>query len=717
MGLDRFANFILKSINNEGIEEVNIYNNIYKIVTNHIIFDINFLIYQEILEIENEINDIIKINLTEDNESNKILEQILLQDHWKNIPYNNYKDIMTYINKNTNLELVIYQKIVKTIIDYIDNLHNIEFVNTISIFFDGIPSFSKVIEQRRRRIKNYIESNEKKKLFKTYFDQLLPTKKKLSDNLNKPYNLVTDNLYFDYFKWIDNRFNIDKILGPLGPSSNFIKNLEIFINKKIQEYYPKIKIIIHSAQENGESDLKIFKYISINNDNIDYCIHTTDSDIIHQMLTQQTYYKIINKNINISVIKYLKNYNSIGYVQILEGNLIIKNILDLYNSITNLSYIKISIVWDICLIFFLFGNDHLPSSLEIGPELGLTFFLKKHFESLNNNNIVLLKDNNVTIDLHNLLLYLSKINETKQNNITRIILQRFFKINSSLLNLLVDKLDLDFDSILIFLKKFIIHKSVNMDINIYNNLNDDDLRKKLRKNINIDEYKTYEIFNFDSIKLNILIESMSIIDNNLDYYEEEYYGLVIFTKPINITTDPYQDIYNFIIESTLIKLNKHHTIFYDHINIDNHLKLLKELEIPNLQANLENDYLKKLYHLTTMQFGSMIDYHTDNLTYYKYYHVPSVSNIISFISQTLSKNQIKIWFDEIKLDNINTNDYLNDTNHHLLITPFIGLYNLQEHKNIIKKLDNINNLWLNDINTFKYRDICIIDFFKKWNEL
>ena len=59
MGLDRFSNFITKSINNDAIDEFNIEGNIRKIISNHIIFDLNFLIYQEIISIENEINDII----------------------------------------------------------------------------------------------------------------------------------------------------------------------------------------------------------------------------------------------------------------------------------------------------------------------------------------------------------------------------------------------------------------------------------------------------------------------------------------------------------------------------------------------------------------------------------------------------------------------------------------------------------------------------------
>ena len=61
MGLDRFANFISKSINNDGIEEISINNNIRKIVSNHIIFDLNFLIYQKLLKLKTKLTTLLKL--------------------------------------------------------------------------------------------------------------------------------------------------------------------------------------------------------------------------------------------------------------------------------------------------------------------------------------------------------------------------------------------------------------------------------------------------------------------------------------------------------------------------------------------------------------------------------------------------------------------------------------------------------------------------------
>jgi len=747
MGLDRFANFISKSIS-DGIEEINIDNNLRKIVSNHIIFDLNFLIYQEIVEVENEINDIIKVILCLPFSFDKgdkleiILKSIFMQPHWKlyyigsdleNI-FDGYNEdeiinkFITYITSKITpnldlsdekkegisiLELVIYEKIVNTIINYINNLHYNNFIQYLSIFYDGIPSISKVIEQRRRRIKNYIESTEKKILFKKYFDNLLPNNKNLFDCLSKKYdNLNIDNIIlFDYFKWIKIRFTIDK---SIGPSSNFIKNLEQYMNFKIKKILPKINIYINSAKENGESDLKIFKYISNLDLNGDYCIHTTDSDFIHQILIQQSYFKIIGKDINLTVIKYLKNINLIGYLQVLDANLIIKNILDLYNSTNNIKTNNYKIIWDLCFIFYLFGNDHIPSSIEIGPELGLEYYIKSHYQSLDKNNIIILKNSLITIDLKKLQSFFEKIYENNELNITKIILQRFFKINTQLLILLVDKLSLNFEQILDFIKNFIIYCALQKS----DEYDEYDLRTIYLKNVSSDLYESYlnlSIFNFKKDKQKLLLDSIDLIKENINWYESEFNGLVLYNKPQNITNDEYQDIYNYISEKASSNLSKKYNNYYDHLNIYQHLDLLKKLD--NFNENHIYDYLKKMYHLTITQFGNMGNFHSNNLTWFKYYNVPSLMNIIYFLGNNTDDNiLVKKWNNEIKNENIDTDKYLNSINHHLLITPFISNYTLPSNIfNIIKEMKLIDNLWFDSIDTFDYRNINMENFFKSWN--
>lgn len=757
MGLDRFSNFISKSINNEGIEEINIDNNIRKVVSTHIIFDLNFLVYQEILNLENELNDIIKIilclpfSMGHHDVIEELIKNIFTSKHWK--PYYIGTDLenildgfnedeiinkfVTYItNKNlvpkttedssndltgslSIIEYVIFEKIINVLIEYVEKIHHVNFIQNISIFFDGIPSFSKVIEQRRRRIKNYAESNEKKILFKKYFDNLNASNRKLIENLSKDYKITIlndsniNNLVFDYFKWIKNRFSVDK---SIGPSSDFIKNLEQFMNQKMKTFFSKIKIRINSGRENGESDLKIFKFISQNESNGDYCIHTTDSDLIHQMLVQQSYYKIINKDINISVVKHLRGQVSNGLAQILDGNLIIKNILELYNQINNLKTLNYKIIWDLCLIFFLFGNDHVPSSVEIGPELGLEFFIKKHYESIGKNNIISLKKSYIYLDTKNLALYLGKINQTKKNNINRIILQRFFKINNLMINLLVDKFNFNFEETLEFIKKFIIYQAAQMDKQQYDKLDEQDLRKIFTKDLDLELFRDISIFNLNKTNENLLLESINLICSNIDYYESGFNGLILYYRPQNITKDPYQDLYDYISEKTINNLSKKYPVYYDHIDIKMHLELIRDID--NVSIDLIRDWLKKIYHLSITQFGNMKDYHSDNLTVFKYYNVPSLSKIIEYIEEIPEGTNItKEWLGEIKNDNIESNKYLNSINHHLIITPFISAYPIPEsiHK-IVREIEPIDNLWIESIETFDYRKIDPKIFFKKWND-
>lgn len=98
----------------------------------------------------------------------------------------------------------------------------------------------------------------------------------------------------------------------------------------------------------------------------------------------------------------------------------------------------------------------------------------------------------------------------------------------------------------------------------------------------------------------------------------------------------------------------------------------------------------------------MNNYHSDNITYYKYHVQPDITDIISFILQNNSININNKWLNEIKEENINKNIYFNNEIHHLIISPFSN-----EKKDI-----NINNLYIQDLNTFDYRDINPYDFIK-----
>ena len=67
---------------------------------------------------------------------------------------------------------MVIDKIIIYIEEIINELHIKKNINSIGIFIDGIPSYSKILEQRKRRMKNYYESTSRKEKFNTYFGNI-----------------------------------------------------------------------------------------------------------------------------------------------------------------------------------------------------------------------------------------------------------------------------------------------------------------------------------------------------------------------------------------------------------------------------------------------------------------------------------------------------------------------------------------------------------------
>ena len=87
MGFDRLSNFIIRNLNynyNFIIDDIK-----RKFLGNHILFDLNFLIYNQMFLLEEEINTIIKIVLnlpfsyTLENKTQEKLEKIFELPWWK----------------------------------------------------------------------------------------------------------------------------------------------------------------------------------------------------------------------------------------------------------------------------------------------------------------------------------------------------------------------------------------------------------------------------------------------------------------------------------------------------------------------------------------------------------------------------------------------------------------------------------------------------------
>ena len=102
---------------------------------------------------------------------------------------------------------------------------------------------------------------------------------------------------------------------------------------------------------------------------------------------------------------------------------------------------------DFLFILNFFGNDFLPSSLELGPEISFNYLIKTYYQVFEkkSNSIVNPEYNNdkllYNLDFNNLQLWLTEL--SKVSSYTKIILLRYYKVPYNITFILTEKLGLE----------------------------------------------------------------------------------------------------------------------------------------------------------------------------------------------------------------------------------------------------------------------------------
>lgn len=736
MGFERLIGFLTRNLSYNCIEELDINNSLKKILCDHVFFDLNFVIYYCLLELEDEINEIFKLifslqfNYIKNVEDN--INHLLKKKHWEKVNLDlseildgkSELDIIgkfkKYLNSKGNngyplIFKILYWKIYFKLNNWIDNFHDLKFIKSLNIFLDGIPSYSKILEQRRRRSKNYLESDVRRSNFKKIFDKI--------NN-----NIVTDGIYkYNYFDWLNNKFSINK---SIGPTSELTINLEKFLLNKLKLKY-MFEINIDNGINYGESDTKIFKFIHKNNIKDNIVIHTCDSDFIHQILIQQSYFNINQEKINLSVIRYYTK-NKYG-AQLLNSKNIINIILKKYyenSKFKNEEKTNYKIIMDLMFIIYFFGNDIFPSSLEIGHELSLNFLMSTHLSALKDTNVVEIVDNKLCLNLLNFSKWLKKIKN--KDTFTIIILNRFYKLPYNLINFLVERLNLKLENLLSdFLIPFYIYEGYYNIVVEKNDLEIEDLRYKYymefkKEHGNKVPENPLDVTTIPENYKKMYIQMRESLLKFIDFYTEDNYGLQENNRIQILEENSYQDLYRYVCKFSEKKTIKKYKNFYKPYpyeleNFKNYRKLLK-----NNNSDVKK-YLLKLYYCVKIFYNDMSEYNPCNFLCYDYINCPSIDEILRFIENINIKSLYKKWDNNIKSLQVSKVKYFDNISHHIFITPYLRnseyINKISNHSTLKKILDKLNILensfWFNEVEDvdFNYRIIDPLNFIEKWKTI
>lgn len=296
------------------------------------------------------------------------------------------KIIETYnINDNIDINDIFLNTLSKNI-QIILNETNKDYVKSIFIAFDGIPTMAKIVEQRRRKYTKYILDEIRLRIYKKFESSIDPIRKEFENSR------IIVNV-------------------PCKIDSNMIKSL---INLS------HVRIEISDKNEVGEGEKKIFEHIASNYNHHTYLIYSPDSDVIILSLLHQNLmgFKSIQSSFHI-----IKNIEPIEYINIdqIRLNLVdyIKKQIMVYKiEERNLNANECNIISDIIFLIQFLGNDFIPKIICLTTKSSLNILIDIYIRHItrtkNKFKYLIFNENNIyKINYDNLNSIIFKLSENE----------------------------------------------------------------------------------------------------------------------------------------------------------------------------------------------------------------------------------------------------------------------------------------------------------------
>lgn len=579
-------------------------------------------------------------------------------------------------------------ELIEHIDNYIINLlkDNCEpsILEYIYICIDGVPTMSKIYEQKKRR---YMAS----------LIQYIRNKKNIDKQI---------------FSWDKNN---------ISPGTKFMAKLEEYLNSekfknKIFETCKNLKEYkLSGTNEKGEGEMKIINIIKNNKIIDDTIVYSPDSDVIILLMML---------NNNNTILRYDQQNTKLdddfkGHIyNIIEVNKF-KQILKKYIDNRKNPYININtdrFINDVILIFIIFGDDFLPKLENFRVSNDIYIILDYYLINYQNNGYLLNDDKSIKkISLIQFFYYLSR-NEYLFLERNKMLSEysNYNKINKDIFgNQIYQLQEMIFELMWKFIYynrdrynnqtvnpqniyKYLTHEDfidfIKIEPQIYKNINVTDLGKYSNRFFKYGKESVYEkikdifINNYINIIKYINIDSFFLNTkkfNNrkiLNEYNKLYYlvdskynflnDLFIFTYynslqlPFNLTllkTPPKLNKNNFNSDDIPhkfrldklndkkkfqyqldYKLDKYYSmlnpvdIFYKDYDKDNYVDHVNKYNNNYMQKDSINEYIKGITWIVKYYFGKNID----NTWYYPFSRTPLLSQIIKSLDN-IDINEMK----------------------------------------------------------------------------
>ncbi len=470
--------------------------------------------------------------------------------------------------------------LINEIIKYLDLIF--AFTNPSKLFYisiDGVPSRSKIIQQRQRRFNGMCRKN-----------QIL----EIANNINN----------VEFYEKIKNEWSSDNI----SPGTSFMNKLSGIIKSHIDKY--SISSMLSDSLIPGEGEYKIFNYIKNNTES-----HNNFIDIVYGLDADLIMLSLINNKSKIYLLREpifydtKRNTNNVTEkfiyfdVKLLSEKLI-ETLNDKYNITKSDSNL---IIYDYAFICIFLGNDFIPSLsyIKINND-GIHHILKQYSKILKKYN-------------EHILNY--------QNNKWYVNYNMLFEF-IKLLSMDEDKLFLEYDN-----DYYSFYQKGNF------NGNNNDISKYIDNiiNTNIKKYKNiirpdlpkwrqrYYYYMFDDNNGNLISDIctnyVEAIQWIIDYYFNQTYHTTWYYRYCYSPT--ILDLANYLqvllIDPQNNQISKkeimYDTILYPNINISTDMQLLMILPISSI--NLHKEKYKKIVTDINEGFTHYYPFNTSFYTYLK----------------------------------------------------------------------------------------------------